>query len=389
MSEPRPHILYVITDLERGGVPLHLYRLATAMGRRGFRTTVVSLAPVGPVGRMLREGGVIVHSCQGLGGWDLRVLPRLRRLVKSIRPDVIHALLFHANVAARYAAREAGFPRQRLVCEIQTVEVERRWHLLVDRWTHRHCRTTVGNSPSVIDHLASRARIPRDRLRLIRGGIDPRPIQDAAPADTSTLGLQPAAGLAAGGELRSLQWPDIGCPIVLWAGRLDPVKGLLVLINAFGDVASQTSAHLLLAGDGPLRLKLAKQIARLNLGARVHLLGPRTDVPGLLKIATVFVFPSRTEGLPNALLEAMAAGCPIIATDVPGCRDLITHDRTGLLVPYGDTSRLADGIRHLIRDTVMAKRLAEDASQVVNRDWHLDSTHRSYAALYEEIQADI
>ena len=176
---------------------------------------------------------------------------------------------------------------------------------------------------------------------------------------------------------------------MLWAGRLDPVKGLLVLINAFGDVASQTSAHLLLAGDGPLRLKLAKQIARLNLGARVHLLGPRTDVPGLLKIATVFVFPSRTEGLPNALLEAMAAGCPIIATDVPGCRDLITHDRTGLLVPYGDTSRLADGIRHLIRDTVMAKRLAEDASQVVNRDWHLDSTHRSYAALYEEIQADI
>lgn len=366
---PGTKILYVITDLLVGGVPLHLHRLVLAMRARGLSPAVVSLAPPGPVADMMVRDGIAVHSCDGLGGWDFRVVGRLARLVRAVQPDVVHALLFHANLAARLAADQAGFDSQRLVCEIQTVEVERRWHLLLDRWTHRGCRLTIGNSPSVVEHLATHARIPRDRLRLVRGGIDPSRLRNVPAIDRTELGLAD------------------GTPVLLWTGRLDPVKGLETLIDAFKPVARETGAHLLLAGTGPIREQLVGRITRVGLKGRVHLLGARRDVPALLETADVFVFPSRTEGLPNALLEAMAAGCPIITTDVPGCRDLVRNEQSGLVVPFNDTEALTGAMIRLLCDRAWAARLGERAADDVQRHWHIHQTHDAYASLYREITA--
>ncbi len=361
-------MLYVITDLNVGGVPLHLHRLVRAMGRRGFVPTVVSLAEPGPVACMMADEGVDVRDCGGRGGWDVRILGRLARIMRETEPDIVHAMLFHANLAVRLAAWEVGISPERVVCEIQTVEVQRRWHLLVDRWTHLGCRFTIGNSPSVVEHLANYARIPRDRLRLVRGGIDPEPIREAIPVDRSMLGL------------------PVNAPVVLWVGRLDPVKGLTTLIDSLPTIAADFGAHLLLAGTGPLQEQLAGQIASVGLPGFVHLLGTRSDVPSLLKAADVFAFPSRTEGLPNALLEAMAACCPIVTCDVPGCRDLIQHDQTGLLVPYGDTAALTGAIRRLLQDRAFARRLGHAAAAAVEEQWRIDKTHATYDAVYQEMR---
>lgn len=360
-------ILYVITDLNVGGVPLHLRRLATAMRDRGHHPTVVSLAAPGPVGDMLREDGIEVATCAGRGGWDFRVIGRLARIIARVQPRIIHSLLFHANLAAKWAASRCNFPSDRLVCEIQTVEVERIWHLWMDRVTFDACRLTIGNSPSVVEHLAARAGIPRDRLRLVRGGIDPAPLRAAKPADRISLGVPESASL------------------LLWTGRLDPVKGLDLLIRAFAALASESDAHLLLVGEGPMRSTLEALIGRLGLTRRVHLPGRRSDVPSLLSAADVFVLPSLTEGLPNALLEAMAAECPIVTTDVPGCRDLIEHERTGLIVPYGDTYSLTGALRRLLEDREFASCLGRQAAEEVSHNWHFEQTLDAYAALYGEI----
>ena len=362
-------ILYVITDLQVGGVPLHLYHLALEMRRRGYGVRVISLSPAGPVAEMLTAQGVEVESCNASGGWDFRVIGRLARLIERHDPDVLHALLFHANLASRWAAKRAGFPEDRVVCEIQTVEVERRWHLLVDRFTHRGCRLTIGNSPSVIEHLTKHARIPRQRLRLVRGGIKVERIIQAAPIDRAKIGLQSSDR------------------VILWVGRLDPVKGLDILIEALRRVPADLAAHLVLVGDGPLRDALAQRAKSVGLGARVHLLGARKDVPSLLKTADLFAFPSRTEGLPNALLEAMAAGCPIVTTDVSGCHDLIIHEDNGLMVPYGDTQALTGALTRLLADAELAGHLGRRARESAERDWPIEKTYDAYAAVYEEVLA--
>ncbi|MCH7632479.1 MAG: glycosyltransferase [Planctomycetes bacterium] len=350
-------------------MPLHLHRLVRAMRTRGLSCCVVSLAPLGPVATMLRDDGVDVRSCEGRCGRDFRVFRRLAKIIRAVEPKIIHALLFHANVAARRAAKRAGVPSDRVLCEIQTVEVERRWHLWVDRFTHRGCRYTIGNSPSVLEHLSQQAKIPRDRLRLVRGGIDPARIQSATPVERRALGR----GITS------------ETPIVLWVGRLDSVKGLDVLVRSFAKLSPALNAHLVLAGEGPLREKLAQQIRAVGVTDRVHLLGARSDVPGLLQTADLFVLPSRTEGLPNALLEAMAAACPIVTTDVPGCRDLITNGETGIVVPYGDVDALAESIEQLLGDRTLADRLGRAAAESVKRNWHIDQTYDAYESLYGEI----
>lgn len=366
MTIPGPHILYVITDLHVGGVPLHLLHLVDAMRARRFAATVVTLAPDGPVADMMRQAGVTVLSCNGRSGWDVRILGRLGSIIQTVKPDLLHSLLFHANVAARYAAGRTGFPAERIVCEIQTVEVERRWHLLVDRWTHRGCRLTIGNSPSVVNHLHQRARIPCARLCLVKGGIDTSRVAQAEPIDRAALGVNDDEAL------------------ILWVGRLDPVKGLEFLVKAFGRIASKHPAQLLLVGEGPMRRQLEKHVEDQRLTGRVRLPGVRRDVPSLLKTADLFVFPSRTEGLPNALLEAMAAGCPIVTTDVPGCRDLIVHETTGLVVPFGDTEKLATAMDRMLTHGETAKQFGHAAAEIVKRDWNIDHTWQAYADLYTQ-----
>ena len=351
-------------------MPLHLLRLAQSVREAGFAPAVVSLASPGPVGGQLAEAGIEVLSCAGRGGWDFRILGRLRQILRDRRPDLVHALLFHANQAVRWVARSAGVPVQRVLCEIQTVEVERRWHLWVDRFTYRSCRCTIGNSPSVVEHLAKHAGIPRDRLRLIRGGIDPAPIQQAEPIDRISLGVRRER------------------PLVLWVGRLDPVKGLPQLIEAFRAVRATHDAQLLLVGEGQQRAELEAHVLRARLQGHVYLPGSRGDVPAVLKAADVFVLPSRTEGLPNALLEAMAAGCAIVTTDVPGCRDLVRHEETGLVVPFGDTTALASAIARLLSDRQLANSLGAAAATEVAANWTAERMRADYLQLYREALAD-
>ena len=361
-------ILYVITDLHVGGVPLHLHRLACAMRARGYRPIVASLAKPACVGAMLEEDGIEVLSCGACCGWDFPAIGRLTRIIETVRPTIVHALLFHANIATRLAAERAGFDSRRLLCEIQTVEVERRWHLWVDRLTHSGCRATIANSPSVLEHLATHAKIPRGKLRLVRGGIDPAPFQIAKPIDRAALGVPQET------------------PILLWVGRLDPVKGLSVLLEA---TFSLGDPFLLLVGEGAERTSLGQLADRLGVAHRVRWLGTRNDIPALLKTADVFVLPSRTEGLPNALLEAMAASCPIVTTDVPGCRDLIDHQETGLVVPYGSPAALAGAIRRMLEDRTTAERLGHQADVKVSNEWHIKNTFDAYAECYAEIEASM
>jgi glycosyltransferase involved in cell wall biosynthesis len=279
----------------------------------------------------------------------------------------VHAFLFHANVAARFAGLLGGFPRRRLICEIQTVEIERTWHLWVDRLTHRLCHVTVGNSPSVVEHLHGCAGVPYAQLRCISGGVDTSRIAAAEPISRGDLDVAAEESL------------------LLWVGRMDPIKGLDTLVAAVDLLRRERRVCLMLAGDGPERAKVEADVAARGLQDCVRLLGRRHDVPRLLRSADLFVFPSRTEGLPNAILEAMAAGLPVVATDVPGTRDLVRDGENGLLVRSDDATALAGALARLLDDRAMATVMAERAQGLVRADYTLERCQERYVGLYREV----
>ncbi len=366
--QSRPiRLTYVITDLEVGGVPLHLHRLATRLPRDRFSVRVISLADEGPVGRRLAEAGVPVFACRARSAMDLAAPAVLYRLLRKDPPDVLHALLFHANVAARLVGPLAGVPVARILCEIQTAECERTWHLIADNLTCRLCRLEVGNSPSVVEHLRRHAHIPRTRLRCMWGAVDADAFAGAEPISRAELGLPQDE------------------PVVLWTGRLDPVKGFEEMLSAFAQVVRVRPANLLLAGEGAYRARIEELIGERGLTNRVHLLGVRHDVARLLHAANAFLFGSRTEGLPNAVLEAMAAGLPIVATAAPGCRDLLRHGVTGLLSPVGDVERLAHNLRAVLDDRRLADALGRSACRWVRDHADLAACVAHWTDLYASI----
>jgi starch synthase (maltosyl-transferring) len=366
-SVSRPRILYAITDLDVGGVPLHLARLAPAVQAAGWDVRVVSLKAGGPVAERLAAAGLPVEDCAAGGPMDWRVFERMAAILSRQRPDLAHGLLFHANLAVRIGGLLAGFPRRRIVTEIQTVEIERRWHLAVERLTWRLGGIVVGNSQSVVEHLHQAGGVPRERLRLVCGGVDVEAIARAAPRDRDALGIPKSAKMLA------------------WAGRLDPIKGLDVLLSAVAALPADPPVYAVLAGDGPLRGELEGLTERLGIASRMKFLGRRDDVPAILKCADVFVFPSRTEGLPNALLEAFAAGVPVVATDAPGIRDLVTDGVTGRLVPVDDPRALAAAIGEVLYAPEPAAARAQKALDVVRAHYSLAACAERYLALYKSI----
>ncbi|NOX60102.1 MAG: glycosyltransferase, partial [Planctomycetes bacterium] len=311
--------------------------------------------------------GISVHSCNASGSFDWRVFDRLARLFSELRPDLVHSFLFHANLASRFACCLSGITRKRLICEIQTVEIERRWHLLVDRITHRLCAVTVGNSDSVVQHLHRHAGIAMGRLTVIPGGIDVDAFAEAEP-------------------IQGESWQAIEREFtLLWVGRMDPIKGLDVLVEAVELVRQKHRVKLLLVGDGPLRASVESQVARRGLDDVVFFLGLRDDVSRLIRSADLFVFPSRTEGMPNAILEAMAGRLPIIATDVAGCHDLVTDGETGRLVEVDNPAALAGAIASAIEKPEAPRKMSATAWHYVDKHHRLTTCHQAYETLYARI----
>lgn len=239
-------ITYLITDLKIGGVPLHLHRLATRLPHDRAEVRVIALAGEGPVAAMLRRGGVPVQTCGAAGSGDVRALWRLYQLLRADPPDLLHALLFHANVAARMIGPLAGIKPSRIVCEIQTVEKERKWHLPVDNVTCRLCRCEVGNSPSVIKHLHERAHIPLTRLELQWGAVDVAGIASAEPIPRDAIGV------------------GADETMILWTGRLDPVKGFEEMLGGFARACAGKPVKLVLVGEGDYRPVVERLVGELG-----------------------------------------------------------------------------------------------------------------------------
>jgi starch synthase (maltosyl-transferring) len=271
----------------------------------------------------LRAAGIDTRCLGASKRRPVQAVARLAGALRARAPRLVQSYLFHANIAARLAAPLAGSPW--VVGGLRVAERQKRWHLLVDRWTSWLSTGSVCVSEGVRQFSRTVGRLSGDRLVVIRNGVDPTLLDCAEPASRASLGVPPDAFLT------------------LFVGRLNPQKGLPHLLAAAKRVMRTVpNWHLALAGDGPDRERLVTDVsADPDLAAHIHWLGRRDDVPSLLKAADVLVLPSLWEGMPNVVLEAMAARRAVVATAVEGTHELVVNGETGWLVPPADPSALA------------------------------------------------
>ena len=347
----RIRIAFLITDLDTGGAERNLATLAKGLDRSRFEPVVASLKPPGRIGEELAAAGVPVINLGMTNRLNFFGFRRLVRWLRETKPQVLHTWLFHANVLGRLAAKRAGVLR--IVSSIRVAE-PRRWHLWLDRLTASRALCILANSPSLRNYAADHG-MPLEKLRVIPNAVD----------------------LA---RFSSVPRTRHGQPLALFVGRLDRQKGVDVLLRA----AARTSAVTFrVVGDGPDRAALARLARDLEL-ANVEFSGPSDRIPDLLADADLLVVPSRWEGMPNVVLEAMAAGVPVVATDAVGTRDLVTDGANGLLVPLDDDAALAAAIERVLGEPALAAKLVQAGAETA-RAHSPDAMIRAHEDLYVEL----
>jgi glycosyltransferase involved in cell wall biosynthesis len=361
-SDPSPKkILFCVWALEAGGAERFLVELSRRAPRERFEAKVVCLTRPGVWAHEVEASGIPVICLEKRVGFDPWILPRLVRLFRRERPGIVNTHLWTADLWARLAALLARVPR--IVVTEQNVD---QWkgalHRAIDRILFLGTDLVICVSEEVRGFYRDLG-VPESRMRVVPNAIDLAPFASVSPAPSRE-----------------------GAFVFLCVGRLHPQKGHGVLLEATRRLldSGERDFRVLLAGDGALRGDILAHAEGLGLGEHVELLGFRSDVPALLANADAMILPSLYEGLPLSVLEAMAAGRPVIATRVGGNAGVLEDGVHGLLVPPNDVPALASAMHALLRDRSAGRTMGERGRARVAERYDIEVVAAKTYALFEE-----
>ncbi len=373
----------VIARLNVGGPAIHVIRLTERLGPPRFESALVC-GQIGPhegdMSYLARAHGVRPIVIPALGREiaplrDLSTLWRLWRLMRAYRPHVVHTHTAKAGFVGRVAARLAGVP-----VVVHTFHghvfhgyfgpVKTRLFIFLERFCARLSDRVLTVSDRLKEELTGYGIAPADRITVIPLGLD------LAPFATTPR--------RAGALRRELGLSD-ATPLVGIVGRLVPIKNHRLFLEAATQV--NAAAHFVIVGDGECRADLEARAQALGLAERVHFLGWRDAdrLPAIYSDLDTLVISSDNEGTPVSIIEAMAAGAPVVSTAVGGVSDLIDDGRTGVLVPPGDAPALADAMNRLLHEPARAQALAETARPPALARFGIDRLAEDLAGLYLEL----
>ncbi len=361
-------LLLIIPTLDRCGAEKQLTLLATALPRNQFDVHVCALTRGGPLLADLQAAEIPVTIIGKSWKIDPMAYRRLRKHIVQVQPDVVHTWLFAANAYGRQAAFQAGV--KHVLAGERCADPWKRWHeLAIDRHLAKRTERIIVNSSGVRDFYLQQG-IPADRFVVIPNGIHPfsAPKNSTRQAVLKELGLPDNARLI--GAVNRL-WPQKRIKDLIWAADL---------LKCVRD-----DVHLLIVGDGPQRWRLERYRDQVEIGDRVHFLGQRDDVPRLLPQLDCLWLASSYEGQSNAVMEAMSAGVPVVASDIPGNRDLVVHEKTGYLVHVGDRAAFASRTKVLLEDSELARKLGQAGRQRMLDEFSVATMVQRHAELYESI----
>lgn len=364
-EDARPLIVHVIHRLGTGGMENGLVNLINGLPATHYRHAIVCMTESTAFQDRINDPAVAVHELHKQSGKDLGCYWRFFRLMRRLRPAVVHTRNLGTIDLAPVAAL-AGVPF-RLHGEHGWDNADpqglnpryRRLRRICDRFIHGYVAVSEDIAGWLREHIGIRA----DRVRQIYNGVD----SERFSPDGARAALPGAATLRVVGTV----------------GRLDPIKRFDALIEWFASRHSERGdTRLVIVGDGPERRTLERLVADHSLSDHVWLAGNRPDVADIMRSLDVFVLPSRNEGISNTILEAMASGLPVVATDVGGNCELIERGVTGELVSSGDRAALADAIAAYLEDDDRRAQHGAAARERVLRRFSLDRMMHNYDELY-------
>lgn len=366
-----PRVLLLIPTLDRSGAEQQLTLLATHLPRDGFEVRVATLTRGGPFVDVLKEAGIPVIHLRKRFKFDPVALWRLRRLLRDWQPDILHTWLFAANSYGRLAMSRRR--RCKVIVSERCVDSWKSgWQLWLDRRLVSRTDLLVGNSRSVAEFY-QQLGIPHDRLRVVHNGID-------LPAESSAL---PRNETLAAWDIPA------NARLVGYVGRLAPQKRLRDLIWAFELLRSlRDNTYFVIVGDGPEKAALQRFARDVQADQQIRFLGHREGARQLFPLFDVFWLASDFEGLSNSVMEAMAAGVPVVASDIPPNRELVVPGETGFVVPVGDRVAFAQFTAKLLAEPELSQRMGAAARERIRTEFSIDKMVAGYVALYREVTRD-
>ncbi|PYR26782.1 MAG: hypothetical protein DMF98_07920 [Acidobacteria bacterium] len=381
LSQPAPvyprertRVMFCIDNMQIGGTELNAVRTAERLDRTRFDLSVICLQRDGPLMARYEAAGIPVISLALKNLYGLNAVRqgfRLATLLRQRRVDIFHAHDFYSNIFGITWARLAGTP---------VVIASRRWwawpprraHRTLNRVASRFADRVLANSRAISEMLAATEGFPPKQVVVIPNFVDDRSVTALTPQQREGL-------------LRGLGVPPTA-RVIGTVANLSPIKDHVTLLRAVALLTPRwPDLHVVLVGDGPCRSTLQEVVCGLDLGGRVHFAGVRDNGPQLHQLFEVSVLCSLSEGFPNTLIEAMAQGVPVVATDVGGTRDAVCNGTTGLLVPASDPTRLASALDSLLSDPARRRAISVSAQRYVRERFGAASVIGSLEALYTSL----
>ena len=369
LGKSRRRVFFLVDSLAVGGSETQAVELARRLSRN-HEVVLGCLRAEGPLRERLQNSPVKVVEFHPKGGIDslhgAYQLLRLATFLRKGRFDVVHTHDLWSNLMGVPAAKLARVPvvisSQRDLSHLPWYSAKRRSWL---RRIQRLSDIVVVNAEAIREQLIGADDLPAEKLRVIHNGVD---VDMFAAVSRSRDGSS-----------------DRKKSVVLVGNMGSDVKGHRDLIAAAPTVIREfPDVHFVFVGDGTLREEFEAQVRELGIEESFAFLGRRGDVPEILASSDIGVLPSRAEGLPNALLEYMAAGLPVVVSNVGGNGEVVKDGVSGLLVPAGDPSRLADALLHYLRDPDFAHRLGNNGRERVRQEFSFESLVDRVEALYTE-----
>jgi glycosyltransferase involved in cell wall biosynthesis len=366
-SRPQAKVVHVIGSLDIGGAENLLLKMLPLLNRGAFEQVVITLFRPGELAPKLEAKGVTTINIGMHNFFDIKSLHKLNAEVKKQNPGLIITYLFHASLIGRlYLQQRTAVP---VIPFLRSTYNFPRYlpARLFERMTKGYVSHYFANSEAVKDYYVKNIGVQPDKITIIHNGID-------------TSVYDHVNGKRVKDELKL---PNNSI-IITCIANLAINKGHAYLLEAFETVFKRyPNAYLLVVGEGHERKNLEYQAKNYLSYSHILFLGHRTDIPEILAIATIFVLPTLFEGLSNALLEAMAARCAIITTNIPENKVIIEHNKTGLLIPTKNSAALSAALLDLINNKDQQNQLGTHAHSFIKKHFDLNTiSHELEQALH-------